>query len=1018
MIVGRKCAKCGTALLGHALRGLCRKCLATLGFAGAAIGPDPSAPETPPKTWRFGDYELLGEIARGGMGVVYKARQLSLNRIVAVKMILHGPFSSAEFVERFQTEAKAAAGLQHPNIVAIYEVGQHDGQHYFSMEHIEGRDLAAMVRDQPLAARRAAGYLKSVAEGVEYAHQKGVLHRDLKPSNLLVDIFDQPRITDFGLARLVGHDSQLTVTGQTLGSPGYMAPEQAAGKSNHGSPQSDVYSLGAILYHLLTGRPPFQGETLAEVLLQVQNADPVAPRRLNARVPVPLQNICLKCLQKEPAKRYLSARALAEDLGRFLTDQPVEARPATAGEKLLLWRRRHPAIALLSAALLIAVLLGLGGVISQWRRAEALGRKAGLDLYAADVNLASHAFARGDYGLARSALAGLQPKPGQEDLRGFEWRYLWNLCRGDQLATLTGHTWIVTCAAFSPDGHTLVTGSQDGTAKLWDADRRQPIATLPPDHAAVWSAAFSPDGTRLMIAGYQGQTQLWDVAARRVVRVFPGEIAALSRTGSVLASAQSSPLFWLEAGNVVLWDYQSGRKLREIGRPAHALALSPDGQLLAVGLPGQGVEIWETGSGRLRRALATKQPVWSLAFSPGGDQLAVTDWANEALIWNLGGTNPPGKLEGHASNVWSANFSPDGSTIVTTSSDQTIRFWDAATLQPRNVLHGHANEVWCAAFSPDGKTLATGSKDQTVRLWGTGPAVHRDPLPHKDAARPIFSPDSARIALLDPGDAAQRRQLWDLAGGPSKVELPKGRTIGFSKDGSCAIEWGWAAAALSLWSLKDHTTTTIKLEGLPPNETTSKQMGFSPERGVFYAIDSGGVARFWEAANGRLMGSFQGPKPPIRATTLGPVGRLLAMSLERENSARLYETRTGSEIELTGHHDFVSGLSFSPDGGRLATASMDGTLKLWDTATGRELAALPGHRTEATDVAFSPDGRTLASVGYKDSIKLWHLATGRELLSLEFPQAGRFLQFSPDGRHLAVTTEADTIRLLEAPVGD
>ena len=439
-----------------------------------------------------------------------------------------------------------------------------------------------------------------------------------------------------------------------------------------------------------------------------------------------------------------------------------------------------------------------------------------------------------------------------------------------------------------------------------------------------------------------------------------------------------------------------------------------DNQIQASNFKDMGIELWEVGSGRLRRALATEHPVWSLAFSPGGDRLAATDWANQALIWNLGGTNSSEKLEGHESNVWSASFSPGGSLIVTTSSDQTIRFWDAATLQPGNVLRGHANEVWCAAFSPDGKTLATGGKDQTVRLWGTGVSAHPDPMPHKDEARPIFSPDNARIALLEPGAADQQYQLWNLARSTPEGELPAGHVIGFSPDGSSSIEWGRSAAALSLWSMKDHTMRTIKLDGLQTNALTFDQLGFSPERDIFFAIDRAGMARFWEAANGRLLRSFQGPTPPIRATALGPGGKVLALSLERENSASLYDTRTGGELKLTGHHDFVSGLSFSPDGARLATASMDGTLKLWDTATGRELAALPGHRTEATDVAFSPDGRTLASVGYKDSIKLWHLATGRELLSLEFPHAGRFLQFSPDGRHLAVTTDDNLIRLLEA----
>ena len=429
----RKCGKCGAPVRSGALGGLCGKCLGRLGFGGLLGGKfDPVSPRPAEGGQRFGDYELLGEIARGGMGVVYKARQLSLNRVVALKMILNGPFSSEEGVRRFHAEAEAAAVLQHPNIVAIYESGEHEGHPYFSMEYIEGRDLAEVARDQPLAAKRAAGYVRRIAEAVHYAHQKGVLHRDLKPSNLLLDLFDNPKVTDFGLAKIIEHDSKLTVSGQTLGSPGYMAPEQTGGHRLQATARSDVYSLGAILYHLLTGRPPFQGETILVVLQQVQHADPVPPRRLNPGVPVPLQNICLKCLAKDPARRYATARELAEDLERFLANQPILARPASLLEKGELWVRRHPVTAALSLALVVVLLLGITGVVEEWRRAEQFGSNEALNLYAADINLSSQAMTRGDYGLARRTLAALKSRPGTEDRRGFEWRYLWEMCKGGE----------------------------------------------------------------------------------------------------------------------------------------------------------------------------------------------------------------------------------------------------------------------------------------------------------------------------------------------------------------------------------------------------------------------------------------------------------------------------------------------------------------------------------------------------------------------------------------------------------
>ena len=308
----------------------------------------------------FGDYELLEEIARGGMGVVWKARQSSLNRDVALKMIRAGALASPDEVARFLREAEAAANLQHPNIVAIHEVGEHDGQHYFSMDWWTGRDLGALVTDGPLPPQRAARYVKIIAEAIHFAHQRGTLHRDLKPQNVLIDAADQPRITDFGLAKIMKDDSQLTQSGVVMGSPSYMPPEQAAGRHGDIGPASDVYSLGAMLYELLTGRPPFRGATAMATLRDVMEAEPAAPRRLKADIPPDLETICLKCLEKSPSARYPTARALAEELDRFLKGEPIQARPASAVRKVVSWARRHPGVlAALAALVMVALAFGV-----------------------------------------------------------------------------------------------------------------------------------------------------------------------------------------------------------------------------------------------------------------------------------------------------------------------------------------------------------------------------------------------------------------------------------------------------------------------------------------------------------------------------------------------------------------------------------------------------------------------------------------------------------------------------------
>lgn len=326
------------------------------------VGRETPAPADPVRVRYFGDYELLGEIARGGMGVVYQARQVTLGRNVAVKMILSGQLATPADVERFRAEAQAAANLQHPHIVAIHEVGEHQGQHYFSMELVEGCNLAELVRESTLPAARAARYVRTVAEAIHYAHGRGVVHRDLKPSNVLIDSSDRPRITDFGLAMRSEERAALTTTGQVLGTPSYMPPEQAAGRREQIGPASDVYSLGAILYELVTGRPPFRAETPLDTILQVLEVEPASPRLLNPAVSRDLETIILKCLDKEPARRYITAQALADDLGAYLEGRPIAARPPSAVDRAGRWlRRQRRSVAVAVAAALAAALLLAGG---------------------------------------------------------------------------------------------------------------------------------------------------------------------------------------------------------------------------------------------------------------------------------------------------------------------------------------------------------------------------------------------------------------------------------------------------------------------------------------------------------------------------------------------------------------------------------------------------------------------------------------------------------------------------------
>jgi WD40 repeat protein/serine/threonine protein kinase len=1076
-----------------------------------AMGPHASAnglvrgrATSPQLTGNLGDFRIIREIGRGGMGVVYEAEQQALGRRVALKVLLGQAVQDTRMLARFRRESRAAAQLHHTNIVPVYEVGQQDGLCYYAMQFIRGQALDEVFQELqhlrassvPGAARDAAApaaplarslwtgayepagsasatvdhepgpaqaagpvsppaetiaaalpdrselssvasnyqrYCRNVArlglqaaEALAYAHGRGIIHRDIKPANLLLDSTGVLWVSDFGLVKT--QDVALTDTGDLVGTVRYMAPERFQGICDA---RADVYALGLTLYELLVLRPAFDGQDRLHLVDQISRQEPPRLRVIEPRIPRDLETILMKAIEKDPRRRYASAEALAGDLRRFLADEPILARRIGPLERLGRWARRNPLAAGLSAAVVLVTALGFAGVFTQMQVAvaqeleakanaaeatqqrdevRALNDRLQRTLYAAHMNLAQHAWEAGGIARVEELLEPYRPKPGETDLRHFEWHYLDRLCHADLLLTLKGHTGQINSVAFSPDGKRLASASYDHTTKVWDAQTGHELLSLKGGGNTV---AFSPDGKRL--AGEfkkEGAVKVWDAQSGQILLSLKdaSDGVAFSPDGKRLASIS-------EDHNVKVWDAQTGQELLTCKGHADAVAVafSPDGKRLASASSWNGtVKVWDAQTGQ--ELLALKGA--NVAFSPDGKRLAGTSADNTVKVWNAQTGQELLTLKHNGAS--GVAFSPDGKRLTSASGeDGTLRIWDLQTGKEIRTVKGGDDLV---VFSPDGKRLAS-ILDDTVKVWD----VQRDPenitLPADGGESVAFSPDGRRLASVSNDNTVK---VWDAQIGQPTLIL-KGHTVpvrcvAFSPDGKrLASGGGGQRAPGGGWGTGDKDPTEVKvwdaqtgqeLRTLQVSLGIVKSVAFSPDgkrlAGASVNPMRSSMLKVWDAQTGQELLTLQGTGWGV---AFSPDGKRLASHFE-DRTVKVWDAQTGLELlDLKGLFAHVFSVTFSPDGKRLASPSQDRTVKVWDAQTGQELLSFR-HTGAVASVAFSPDGKRLASVSYDNTVKVWDAQTGLELLT--FQGGGKSVAFSPDGHRLAAGTANGTVTIWDA----
>jgi WD40 repeat protein/serine/threonine protein kinase len=1081
----------------------------------------------------IGPYKLLQQLGEGGMGTVFMAEQSQpVQRKVALKIIRPG-MGSAQVIARFEAERQALAIMDHPNIARVLDAGtigdseprtsvsgapqpltdvRGSGRPYFVMELVKGIPITAFCDQYKLTTRQRLELFIPVCQAIQHAHMKGIIHRDVKPSNVLIALYDGkpvPKVIDFGVAKAMGEPltqrTLFTQVGQIVGTFEYMSPEQATLNQLDIDTRSDIYSLGVLLYELLTGVTPLDKErlrTLAldQMLRTIREEEPMRPsarlssaagalavaaayrggdsQTLVSQLRGELDWIVMRGLEKERARRYDTANALARDVERYLKDEPVEACPPSAGYRLRKFARKNRKVLATLTTFIVLLLLGIAG--STWQavratQAEAVANENAVQaqekeqeankerdvvkalnvkleaalkeiratqdqlrsiLYASRMNLAQYAWEAGDIERLRALLELQRPKMGETDLRNFEWHYFNRLCHSD-LLTLK-HSEMVYSVAYSRDGKRLATVSADRKAqvKVWDGQTGKELLSFKAGEGLIFSVAIRPDGKRLATPWSKGGKWVvkeWDAETGKELRTFQEPVDQLTR---LAYSPDGKRLAAEQKRQCVVWDTESGKELFTLKRHTGDLlgvAFTSDGKRLATASFDKTVKVWDAANGKELRTLELHTDrIMSVAFSPDGKEFATYSPDQPVKVWDAATGEELRTLQGPTNIVMRGDmaYSPDGKRLASSWADGSVRLWDAVTDKPLFTIRGHSKPIVSMAFSPDGKHLASASIDATVKVWDA--LTGQEPLTLEPRLLPmggaVVSPDGKHVAISGSG-----AKIWDIQTG-KELELKtlkeitslrnKIITLAFSPDGKRLV----ARARI----FGQGISYKLKVLDLERDEELvfpeASRVAFSPNGNRLAATtlvrgDAGESykVKILDLKTREELLSLEGGGN--YSVAFSPDGKRLAGTGPFSNPARPRETgkvkvwdaKNGKELFV-----FEGGWGraiFTPDGKRLAAISRE-EIKVWDVQTGQELRSFKYHGGR---FAFSADGKRLAIANHllsaNKDVTVWDIETGKEQLTLkEYTHPMLYVAFSPDGKRLA-TASSKTVKVWDAQSG-